>query len=374
MPATRRHFCTTLAASLMLTSIGRAQGMPALTVTDMAGRTIRLPGPPRRIILLEAHDLLTMSLLHPDPASLVVGWAATDRIDSDAFRARLQGNRPIEVLGRLTPDTLSLEAMLALKPDLVVTTAFMTPPGDTDSLALRLEHYGVPVVFSDVASNTMEDRHSIDPITQLKISMRLWGDLLGAPEKAQAYVDFVERTLADIAVRLSGAPAVTTYLEVQSTVEDCCWAAGRKIWGELLTLSGGQLLDGVKAPWFEKLSLETVIASPHEAYIASGGGWSVGGRPLMGPGVDPAAAHQSLRHLIEGRPNFDQLESVRKGHVHAIWTGLITNLPLNILFVAQVARWLHPERTINLNPDTILQTINSSFAAVPIDGPLWISL
>ena len=83
----RRRFC----AGLALAGLGGA--LPALasqprTLTDMAGRTLRLPAAPRRIVLREARDILTMALLHPDPASLVVGWAAADRIDSEALQAR----------------------------------------------------------------------------------------------------------------------------------------------------------------------------------------------------------------------------------------------------------------------------------------------
>ncbi|WLS04948.1 hypothetical protein [Shinella oryzae] len=86
---------------------------------------------------------------------------------------------------------------------------------------------------------------------------------------------------------MSGAKPVTTYLEVQSTVKDCCWAAGRKNWGELLALAGGQLLSGVSAPWFEKLSLEYLLATPHEVYIASGAAGLLAAVRPSDPGSTP---------------------------------------------------------------------------------------
>ena len=358
----------------MLTGAGRTQSAEPLVISDMAGRTVRLPALPKRIVLLEAHDMLTMSLLHRDPASLVVGWAATDRIDSDDLTMRLQNGRRIEVVGRQMPETVSLEKLLALEPDLVVTTAFMTPLGAADSLVAQLERSGVAVAFSDASSNTAAVTATADPVTSLKASMQMWGAILGEPEKAKAYVRFVERNLDLIGSRIAGSAPVTTYLEVQSTLDDCCWAAGRRVWGELLALAGGQPLPGVTAPWFEKLLLEYVMATPHDVYIASGGGWSAGGRPSLGPGIDPIMGRQSLQHLVEARPNFEHLSSVRQRRVHAIWTGLITNLPLNILFVAQVGRWLHPERCADLDTAAMLDVINREFAAVRIDGPLWVSL
>lgn len=72
---TRRQFCAALAAVGFAARAGRAGASEEIVVTDMAGRLVRLPARPKRIVLLEAHDLLTMSLLHPDPASLTVGWA-----------------------------------------------------------------------------------------------------------------------------------------------------------------------------------------------------------------------------------------------------------------------------------------------------------
>ena len=374
MTFTRRRFCTSIAAGIFSGFRPVAAEEQPLTVTDMVGREVRLPALPRRIILLEAHDLLTMSLLHADPASLVVGWSAVDRIDSEWLQERLTNGHGISTVGKQSPETVSLEGLIALAPDLVVTTAFMTAQGDADPLVERLKQLGIPVVFSDASSNTIAGAQTADPVTELRRSLNMWGVLLGASAKANAFIAFYERELAGITGRLEGTKPVTTYLEVQSTVDDCCWAAGRRIWGDLLALAGGQPLPGVTAPWFEKLSLEYLLSTPHDVYIASGGGWASGSRPAIGPGIDPALGRQGLQRLVDGRPAFNHLASVRAKRVYGIWTGLITNLPLNILFVAQAAKWLHPEQCVDLDPAAILGHINREFAAFPIQGPLWASI
>lgn len=343
-------------------------------MTDMAGREVQLPAPPKRIVLLEAHDLLTMSLLHPDPASLVVGWAAVDRIDSEILQTRLINDHPVAVVGKQSPDTVSLEGLIGLSPDLVVTTAFMTPQRDADPMVERLKQFGIPVVYSDASSNTTAGEPAADPVSELKASMKMWGALLGATDEADAFTSFFDREMTGITARVSGTKPVTTYLEVQSTLDDCCWAAGRKVWGELLALAGGQPLPGVTAPWFERLSVEYLVSTPHDVYIASGGAWAAGSRPAIGPGIDAKLGQQGLQRLIDGRPVFDQLTSVRGKRVYGIWTGLITNLPLNVLFVAQAAKWLHPDQCADLDPAAILDTINRDFAAFPIEGPLWASI
>lgn len=374
MTITRRRLCAFAAAAPLLAMTGPAAADRRFDLIDLAGRRVQLAARPQRIVLLEGHDLLTMSLLHPDPAASVVGWAATDRIDSKELQEKLENGRSIPIVGKQTPETISLEGVIALSPDLVVTNAFMTPQGDADPLIEQLTKVGIPVVFSDASSNTATEQSSSGPVNKLKANMRLWGALLGAGTKVDQLLSFQERTLLDIEARLSNVAPVTTYLEVQSTPDDCCWAAGQKVWGELLTLAGGRSLPEVTAPWFQKLSLEYLLTTPHDVYIATGGGWASGNRPAIGPGLEPELGREGLKRLIDGRPGFSELASVRSNRVHGIWSGLITNLPLNIVFVALAAKWLHPEQCADVDPAAILAAINRDFAAFPIDGPLWASI
>lgn len=368
----RRGFCGALALGSLF-GAPQARAQTALTVTDMAGRVVTLAAPPRRIILLEARDMLSMALLHPDPAALVVGWAATERIDSAALQSRLERGHRIDTVGQMTADSISREKIAALSPDLVVANVFMAPEGARDPLVEWLERNGIPVLFSDASSNTPGSAAPAAAAGTLRPYMRMWGELLGAREKADAYATFVDRHVERVQALLAGAPPVTTYLEIQSTVDDCCWAAGKRIWGDLLALAGGRTLPAVTAPWFQKLHLEYLISTPHEVYIASGGGWAAGSRPAIGPGLPPDAARAALARL-SGRTGFDQMASVRHGRVHAIWTGLISVPPLNVLFVEVAAKWLHPQRCQALDPAATLAEINARFLGQPIDGPLWVSL
>ncbi len=378
----RRNLCgalllASLAPALPARASGPTPGRPsgavrtaALTITDMAGRTVQLAAAPRRIVLLEARDIVSMAMLHPDPASLVVGWAAADRIDSGLLQARYA--RQIKVVGKQTPDTLSQEGLISLAPDLVVANLHMAPHGPDDLLIQRLMRLGIPVIFSDVSSNAAGG-NAHDAVADLHRFIRMWGEVLGAAERATELGRFIDDRLARVQARLAGAAPVTTYLELQSTTDDCCWAAGRQVWGELLALAGGQTLPGITAPWFQKLPIETLLSTPHAVYIASGGGWAVGGRPGIGPGLDTAAGREGLARLTR-RTGFAELASVRQRRVHGIWTGLIAVPPLNILFVELAAKWLHPDRCADLDPAATLADLNARFPGEPIPGPLWVSL
>jgi iron complex transport system substrate-binding protein len=49
-------------------------------------------------------------------------------------------------------------------------------------------------------------------------------------------------------------------------------------------------------------------------------------------------------------------------------------VPLNIVAVEAVARWVRPEIFGDLDPGATLAEINSRFSALPFDGALWVSL
>ncbi|WP_202981268.1 ABC transporter substrate-binding protein [Labrenzia sp. CE80] len=338
----------------------------------MAGRTVELAGPPERIILLEARDMVSMAMLHSDPAALVVGWAATDRIDSSVLRASLQGDRSIAIVGKQTPDTISLEGLLDLAPDLVVANYFMLPRGAEEPLVKRLATFGIPVIFSDTSNNVDEEARR-DPLESLPKLVRMWAGVLDAREKAREFLAFVDMHLRQVTACIEDARPTTTYLEVQSTLQDCCWAAGNSIWGKLLQRAGGKGLPGVTEAWYQKLQLEYLISTPQDVYIASGGGWGGGSRPAIGPGLSTSEGRKALDRLTR-RTGFQNLPSVRSGRVHGIWTGLITVPELNILFVEVVAKWLHPERCAAIDPAGTLAEMNRRFLSVPIQPDLWVSL
>lgn len=370
----RRRFCGGLLLGGLCGALpGVALAQPAYRVTDLAGRQVELPGVPKRIILLEARDILSMALLHPDPAQLVVGWAAVDRLDSPALRARFEGGRSITEVGKQTPDSISVEGIISLAPDLLVASDYMLPAGGARAAFLELmQGAGIQVILSDVSSNEASAQ-ATPPLVNSARHLQLWGEIFQRGERASAYAAFVEQHVAVIRQRLENLTPVTTYLEVQSTLDDCCWAAGTQVWGQLLSLAGGQSLPAVQAPWFQRLQLEYLLSTPFAVYIASGGGWESGGRPAIGPGIDPARGRQGLQALL-GRTGFAGLSSVREQRVHGIWTGLISMPLLNLLFVEVVAKWLHPSVFEDLDPAETLRTINNRFLLVPLEGPLWVSL
>ena len=347
------------------------------TVVDLVGRKVRLGRPVGRIVLLDARDVLSMAILHPDPLHLVVGWANVDKLDSDLVRRQYEirpGSGTIPAVGGQTADTLPLERILALEPDLVVTTAYMEPGLGKGILTRRLEAAGIPVIFSSAASNRQPLAGAAgNPFDNMVRALRMWGAVLDKRGEAEAFITFVRGRLARVRRRLAAMPPTKTYLEVQSTYNDCCWAAGQRIWGDLLARAGGRNLSAVDAPWYAKVAPEQLMAEAPEVYIASGGAFGTGIRPSIGPGLDPEKGRAGLRRLTE-RTGFDTLPAVRNGRVHGVWTGLLTVPPLNILFVEVAAKWLNPDAFGDVEPNDTHEEINRRFLAKPLPGPCWLSL
>ncbi|OKH86325.1 ABC transporter substrate-binding protein [Thalassospira sp. TSL5-1] len=375
----RRKFSLLLGTAMAVPAmaIAKTDVAPATHITDMAGRSVMLPKKVKRIVLLDARDILAIAMLHPAPSELVAGWADTARLDSEALRKTYE-QRPdgtvIEVVGGSSPDTLSHEKIIALQPDLVVATAYSVPDLGTGELAQRLSRANIPIVFSNVSSNTITHTDTgSNPFDETAALMRMWGKILGSSSRAEEFIAFVDKHRRIIASRLGNVAPTKTYLEIQSTYEDCCWAAGQQIWGNLLEQASGRNLSAIKAPWYAHVSTEQLMIEAPDVYIATGGAYAADMRPAVGPGLDPVSARAGLKRLTE-RTGFATLPAVQNDRVHCIWTGLLTIAPLQILFLEVAAKWLHPDIFTDLDPGDTLEEINHRFLGKPLAPPCWISL
>lgn len=356
-----------LACLPMVRDEARAAG--PIQITDMLKRTVTLARPAERIVLLDARDAISMAIVDPAAVNRVVGWAAAEALDSDALLTALQAKagRNIPVVGGLAPGSISAEAIVALEPDVVVTTR--NAEGANGNLAAQLGAFGIPVLFSDSANNG-NGRAAAD---DLPLLMRMWGRLLGQEARAEEFLAFAGAHQAAVASCIGGVRLRKVYLELQSTYDDCCWAAGRQVWGALLALAGARPLDAVTAPWFQKLHVEQLIADQPDLYIASGGGFARGTRPPIAPGLPVRAAEAGLERLA-AQPGMDLLNAVKARRVCGVWTGLVVIRPLNILFVERVAKWLHPDACRRIVPEDTLRELNARFLTFPLGMPLWASL
>ncbi|MGK9168147.1 ABC transporter substrate-binding protein [Inquilinus limosus] len=368
--------CKALACALLLLA-GLLTGLPAraewpVTVTDAAGRQVTVPHQPRAVLLGAGINLVALSLIEPDPVSLLAGWADDMRQYDPglyaAFLAKFPRLAEVPVVGGGTDESFSLEKALTVGADLAVFGAWQAETEQGRQILERLTAAGVPAVVVDFNHR---------PLANTAPGIRLLGRVLGREDRANAFADFYEARLDRIRRRMAEHPEAgpTVLMHAYPQPEACCWAIGETGLGELISLVGGRNLAADRFPdaGGGVLSLEYVIGQDPQVYIATGLPEAEGGQGfVVGPGVPAEAARRSLAAVLTA-PGLSGLTAARDGRVHGLWN-FFNAVPLNIVAVEAVARWVRPEIFGDLDPGVTVAEINSRFAAMPFEGALWISL
>jgi iron complex transport system substrate-binding protein len=359
-------------ALLLLTSLVSipARAEWPVTVTDAAGRQVTVPHQPRAVLLGAGINLVALALLDPDPVSLLAGWADdTRRYDPGlyaAFLARFPQLAEVPVVGGGTDESFSLEKALTVGADLGIFGAWQAETEQGRLILDRLSAAGVPAVVVDFNHR---------PLANTAPGMRLLGRVLGREDRANAFADFWEARLDRIRRRMAAhpEPGPTVLMHAYPLPDDCCWAIGATGLGELMSLVGGRNIAADRFPDAGVLSLEYVIGRDPQVYIATGLPQADGVPGLVvGPGVPAETARRSLAAVLAA-PGLSGLAAARDGRVHGLWN-FFNAVPLNIVAVEAVARWVRPEIFGDLDPGATLAEISSRFSALPFDGALWVSL
>jgi iron complex transport system substrate-binding protein len=162
----------------------------ARTVTDSAGRTVTVPDKIERVYAAGPPASILLYVLAPDH---LTGWPRAPRDYERPYLA--EPYRDLPETGRLTGrgDTANLEAVLRTHPDLIFDFGSI---GDTYiSLADRTQaQIGVPYLLID-------GRFENTPA-----ALRLMGDVLGVPERAEQLAIYAERLFAELDDVLAGVP------------------------------------------------------------------------------------------------------------------------------------------------------------------------
>lgn len=185
--AGRRAALALLGAGLL----ARPSWAQGRTITDSAGRKVVLPDRIDRIFVAGPPASVLVYALAPEA---MVGWT---RVPTPAEKEFLVAAvRDLPETGRLTGrgDTVSLERLVAAKPELVVDFGSVT---DTYvSLANRVqEQTGIPYVLID------------GTFAATPASLRLAGDVLGRPARGNELADYVDKTFAAVDSVLARVPA-----------------------------------------------------------------------------------------------------------------------------------------------------------------------
>jgi iron complex transport system substrate-binding protein len=163
----------------------------AATVRDGAGREVPVPGKVERIFPAGPPAAIQIYTLAPE---LLLGWPRANREEEREFLLPGIGDRP--EIGRITGrgNSANLEAVLQLKPDLIIDSG---STGRTYvELAERVQSQtGIPYALLD------------GRFAQIPASYRILGRLTGRSERAETLARWCEETMATISGRIAAIPA-----------------------------------------------------------------------------------------------------------------------------------------------------------------------
>ncbi|MGV6872497.1 ABC transporter substrate-binding protein [Pseudochelatococcus sp. B33] len=327
-----------------------------------------MPRPAERLLIDDGRYLIALSLMVDDPVALVAAWPHDVHRLGDAAYAAYRARFPdIATKTRIagSAESLSIEQILDVAPDVAIFRAGMGP---TPEQVRQIEAAGIQVVFIDFFSQ---------PLENLAPSLAILGQLVGAQQRARAFIDFRAEHLARITDRVKSTPDLArprVFLEVHAGLTECCNAPGRGNIGNYVELAGGHNIAADVLPGaVGKLGIEFIIDSEPEIYIATGGPQTAkAGGFVIGPQFGIEETRASLARMA-ARPGIASLAPVERGEVHGLAHQLL-NSPLDILVAERLAKWIHPDLFADVDPDATLAELNARFLAVPLAGPNWIDL
>lgn len=362
-----------------LTLVVCAAGAAPAIVTDLAGRSVRLPQRVDRILLGESRLIPALAILERgDPFSRVVGMPSDfEQLDPAGFAQfsqRFERARTLPRTGRNTAESFSLERAIELKPDIAIFGLGGHGPLHTDKETLaRLSAAGVTVLFIDIRQ---------EPLRNTVPSMLVMGAALGRDKEATEFATEYNKQLALVTQRLALArPALpTVFLENRVGLsQECCDTMTNGLMGRMVEAAGGVNIAKSLVPGtFGTISLEYLLSHPPQVYIGTAIGnadaaQKMPNRLILGAGVEESVAKASLLRVTQ-RPGFSALPTLREPtQVHAIWHHFYTS-PFNVVAVQVMAKWLHPKLFADLEPRQTLANMYKRFQPVPLSGQYWTSL
>lgn len=336
----------------------------AISVTDIVGREVTLSAPAKRVILGEGRQLVSLSLLVPDPVDILAGWAGdfarSGGLLYEAYREKYPQLDDIPLIGASGKETVSTEQIISLKPDLAIFGAGSHGPDAKSGDVIRqLEAAGIPIVFIDFRLN---------PFKNTIPSMEVLGKVLGQEQKANEFIAFYKRRMNYIRGTLAkheSLPRPKVYMEmIRGNVPP--GSPGQGNLGEFIDFVGGDNIGKILPGEVGTLNMEYVISEQPDVYIATGIALPGQDGLVIGYGISTHQTQQSLATLA-ARPIVSPLTAIQENRVYGMWH-LFYDSPLNIAVVEALAKWIHPSLFGRLQPHGMLQEINHKFLALPLKG------
>lgn len=251
---------------------------PTLEVrlTDGLGRKVRLTAPGQRIVSLAPS--LTEILFAVGAGGQVVGRDDFSDYPAEAGAVTSIGS---------TYQVLNTEAILALKPDLIVATGINTP-----EQIKALEDLGLTVYYFENPAD----------FTDLYADLQTMGRLTGHEEEAAELVASLQKRVEIVEQKVAGLkdrPSV--FYEIDAMQDPAKpWTTGPGTFmDKMIDMAGGKNVGSVLSEPWAQISLEELLRQDPQIIILGDAKW----------GVTPEA--------VAGRPGWGDLTAVKRGAIFA---------------------------------------------------------
>lgn len=309
-----------------------------ITITDSSGRIVEVPRAPARIVVCNS-DVAEM-ICAVGAAESIVG-ASDVAIDRPVIKHYLEG---VESIGKsFTP---SMEKIVSLKPDLVFGYASFLKQENVD----QLEQMGTPIVLLDCYK----------PETMTGDIATL-GQILGKEKEAKEYIALYEKYEKLIIERTRAIPSAErplVYLEAYTDYTPACDDSGGD---QVLTTAGGANIASGIGDSSVQVSPEWVL-SRNPQFIIKAASTSI----PSGYG-ESEEAMKNKRTEIVSRPGWEKIDAVKTGKVYLLSSEVYVG-PRMVVGMVYLARWLHPEKFADLDPESIHQEFLKKFHQLEPEG------
>jgi len=226
---------------LLLTLLISAWAHAEIVVRDDAGQTVRLASPARRIVSLAPH--VTENLYAAGAGGLIVGVSEFSDYPEAARKLPRVGNYA----------SLDLEAILAMKPDLVIAWE----SGNTAAHLAKLKALGLPLFISEPKQ-----------LDDIAASIERFGELAGSGAVARQAARAFRLRQSDLHRRYAGKPTVRTFYQIWN--QPLATVNGEQLISKVMRLCGAENIFAGLSPLAPTVSIEAVLAANPEAIVASG--------------------------------------------------------------------------------------------------------
>lgn len=196
------------------------------TITDTEGRSVKIRAKIERAVVLSATCIEAIYILNA--LDKVVGISKSIS-DNQLLTSLIPKLKEIPVVAQST-STVNLEAVLALKPDILITMGpEHTIVGMNEQTVKRIESYGIPVILMNLKSLD-ENYYSID----------LLGKIFNNTKKAQELVRHMKAIVREVQVKVKKIPPDRRVRALYVSGNNPNFIAGG-YWGEqdIRVLAGG---------------------------------------------------------------------------------------------------------------------------------------